>query len=119
MVDVGDPVEVKMEDFVVAQGIVTEISDGQAYIDIPATRVVMSVRQSLAPMVAKEPEVEHQFIGTVNNDGDTTSPAKDAVTEVPPPNPEMAKPVPVPVQQQIPMSNESLRNQALDSSVLD
>lgn len=128
-IDVGSTLELKLNEFVVAAGTVTEISEGKVYIDIPATRVVMGLKTSLGEPPVVEPEVEHQFAGTVEPEGDASSPAIDeantgvdqvvndtVVTNVPPPNPEQAQPV---AQTPIAVSNESLRNQALDSSILD
>lgn len=123
-IDVGTALEVKLEDHVVAQGVVTEISDGKVYIDIPATRVVMGLKTSLGEPPVQTPEVEHQFAGTVEPNGDDSSEAieqaNQTFTNVPPPNPEQTQPnAGTQPAQQITVSNESLRNQQLDSSALD
>lgn len=127
VIDVGSTLELKLNDFTVANGVVTEISEGKVYIDIPATRVVMGLRTSLGEPPAHEPEVEHQLAGMATPANDGGSEAQDAVnngtpvqqeqfTNVPPPSPEQQRQQPA---QQIPVSNDSLRNQQLDSSILD
>jgi len=103
MVDVNDVIELKYMEQTMVHGTIVEITDGKAYIDIPATRVVMTVKQSLVPVTPEAPEVEHQFAGIEQPKDDGGSVAREQVTSA----------------SSITSSNESLRTQNLDSSALD
>lgn len=69
---VGDQMVVRLENFDVAMATIEHIEDGKATILIPATRIVMGVRQELAPL---NPEVDRIFAGTTEPKGTNESDA--------------------------------------------
>lgn len=96
---VGDQLSVQLEGHTVGVATIEDISDGKATILIPATRVVMGVRQSLVADVA--PETDRVFAGTAEtsepNTSDASEEAESAAVE----------------------EGVSLSQQNLDSSALD
>lgn len=59
----GDELTITMEGFSVGTAVIEQIEDGKATIYIPATRVVMGVKQSLTDV---DPEVD-RIAGTIND----------------------------------------------------
>jgi hypothetical protein len=115
MVDINDTIDLTYMQQVLVQGVIVEISEGKAYIDIPATRVVMSVQQSLAPVEPVVPEVERHLAGLAENNQPATSAAQEVVN-LPPPNEEIARPqAPVAIAE----PETSLRNMNFNTDALD
>lgn len=59
----GDKFPVTLDQWTVAEATVVTIEDGQVTLDVPATRIVMGVRTSLADLEVKEPEREIVMLG--------------------------------------------------------
>jgi hypothetical protein len=96
---VGDQMVVNLGNFEVGMATIEDISDGKATILIPATRVVMAVKQSLAPL---NPEVDRVF-GGLETTGGNESDASEAVN----------------TQVQAPAEPVSLREMQLDDTAVD
>ena len=111
---VGDRFSVQIEGMDVAEAVIDDIEDGKAILVIPATRLVVQVRQSLDLAATKTPDVDRIFTG-VEESGSNTSEATEAVSEAP------RAPV-APVQQTYGGTadiGEGIHNQQLDSSAID
>jgi hypothetical protein len=94
--NIGDRFAVQIEGMDVAEAIIEDMDDGNATIVIPATRLVVRMRQSLDLAATKEPEVDRVFAG-VETSGDNTSEAAEAANNAPQPVVEpvvVAPPVP-------------------------
>jgi hypothetical protein len=129
----GDTFEVKLQDFAVAEATVVELDGDEVYIDIPATRVKMKIRTSLAPPEQKAPEVDRIFAGqaeSITGDREPTTmvsvppagtgdPDAPGMVEEPPEPPAPRKLTP---QQEIDLAyqqNSSLRGMDFNTDALD
>ena len=92
---VGDQLVVSLEGHQVGMATIEDISDGKATIIIPATRVVMGVKQSLTELA---PETDRVFAGVAEGGGSEESPAVQETNEEAP---------------------KSLREMDLDTTALD
>ena len=82
----GDKLTVSVGGIEVGQATIEEISEGKAYIMIPAMRVVAAVRTSLEPPVPVAPESETIVDGVtrVDNSTEPQAPVQAAPAPVPP-----------------------------------
>jgi hypothetical protein len=83
---INDRIAVQIEGTDVAEAIVEDMDDGNVTLIIPATRLVVRMRQSLDLQATKEPEVDRILAGTTQ-DGNNES---DAVVELNTPAPTAA-----------------------------
>lgn len=75
---INDKLEVQIQGVTVSEAVIENIDDGKATIIIPATRVVVQVKQSLDLEATNTPDVDRVFGGM-----ETSTPAtSDAVEEV-------------------------------------
>lgn len=91
----GDKFAVNLDQWTVAEAVVVDIEDGQVTLDIPATRIVMGVKTSLADLTPVEPSVEHQILGA--EDGPQAPNTPDASSPTQQSTPVSAPPVPAPL----------------------
>ena len=126
---VGDAYTIRLDEHEVGQAIIESIEDGQATLVIPATRIVMGVKSSLAAPPERVPEVDRVFGGVAETPDNTPSEAQRQVNEQPGPvaQPQVEVPVHNEQQSQPSQSNyvapdqvgNGLRGVELDSSILD
>lgn len=77
---IGQKLPVQIEGMTVGEAYVDDIDGDEAIVIIPATRLVVKVRTSLDFAAEAEREsdgTERVLVGTVDNDGNVTSPAVD------------------------------------------
>jgi hypothetical protein len=70
---------VGVNEYEVAQAQLLEVDGDEAILEIPATRIVMGINESLGDLPEKEPEVERKFDGVVQETGDDMSDARAAL----------------------------------------
>lgn len=115
---IGDKLAVQIEGMDVSEAVIEDISDGNAIIIIPATRLVVQVRQSLDLGATATPEVDRVFVG-VEQEQATPAPEEAPVqpmTQVAPPTDAGRGIYTSPAQGDI---GEGIHNKQLDSSALD
>lgn len=88
---IGDRLAVQIEGVDVAEAIVEDIDDGNATLIIPATRLVVRMRQSLDLTATAAPEVDRVFAG-LETDGTNESVASEEVNAQAAPTPAPAAP---------------------------
>lgn len=74
---IGDRMAVQIEGVDVAEAIVEDIDNGNVTLVIPATRLVVKMRQSLDLTATATPEVDRVFAGVVDDTGPANSAAAD------------------------------------------
>jgi hypothetical protein len=60
--NVGDELEIRIEEFVVGTAVVREISDGKAYVIVPAMEVTFGVKNVLTDLEEEAPEVDRVLV---------------------------------------------------------
>ncbi len=110
---------VQIEGMTVTEAVIDNIEDGKATLTIPATRLVVQVRQSLDLAAVKEPESESIIIGAVENE--TVAPeAKQPVQAADTPAPaQPTQPAPVTQASSVQDVGEGIHSMNLDSSAID
>lgn len=112
---VGDRLAVQIEGMDVGEAVIEDIEDGHATIVIPATRLVVQVRQSLDLSATREPEVDRILAGTVEDNTSQSAAAEEHNAPA-----EQPAPAPAPVQSMGGADvGEGIHNQNLDSSAID
>lgn len=111
---VGDQMIVHLGQFEVAMATIEDISDGKATILIPSTRVVMGVRQELAPL-EQAPEVDRVMAGLTESTEAAVSTAQEELVQAPTTQTQ----APVEAAQSVSEYQGSLRSMNLDSSAID
>lgn len=72
---IGDRLAVQIEGTDVGEAYIEDIEDGNATIVIPATRIVVKVRNELDLAATREPEVDREFAGVAPPAGSDESDA--------------------------------------------
>jgi hypothetical protein len=118
MMKIGDRLAVQIEGMDVGEAVIEDIEDGHATLVIPATRLVVQVRQTLDLTATAAPETDRVLAGVVDTQ-DNSSPATEALEQPQ----QVATPAPAaPVQQyNAPGSDigEGIHGKELDSSAID